>query len=154
MRSDTDIKTTYLIWILKKSKRETAIIWKRVNCQRITSKILDLDGSTPEPAIRSGDTGQRIPCFDSCQLMTTMTCTQLSPGLPKQLESVRVNIGMPVVRTYGHSVARSLGRSVTGLMGRFIYPWCSAIKDVCNVHGWCMCIIKISRWDFWLVVVY
>ena len=35
-------------------------------------KILDLDGSTPEPAIRSGDTGQRIPCFDSCQLMTTL----------------------------------------------------------------------------------
>ena len=35
-------------------------------------KILDLDGSTPEPAIRSGDTGQRIPCFDSCQLITTL----------------------------------------------------------------------------------
>ena len=34
-------------------------------------KILDLDGSTPEPAIRSGDPGQRIPCFDCCQLMTT-----------------------------------------------------------------------------------
>ena len=46
-------------------------------------KILDLDGSTPEPAIRSGDTGQRIPCFDSCQLMTTLMCNQLSPGLPK-----------------------------------------------------------------------
>ena len=27
-------------------------------------KVLDLDGSTPEPAIRSGDTGQGIPCFD------------------------------------------------------------------------------------------
>ena len=35
---DTDINTTYLIWILKKSKRKPAIIWKRVNCQRITSK--------------------------------------------------------------------------------------------------------------------
>ena len=35
-------------------------------------KILDLDGSTPEPAIRSSDTGQRIPCFDSCQLITTL----------------------------------------------------------------------------------
>ena len=33
-------------------------------------KILKLDGSTPEPAIRSGDTGQRIACFDSCQLIT------------------------------------------------------------------------------------
>ena len=33
---------------------------------------IDLDGSTSEPAIRSGDTGQRIPCFDSCQLITTL----------------------------------------------------------------------------------
>ena len=32
-------------------------------------KVLNLNGSTPEPAIRSGDTGQRIPCFDSCQLI-------------------------------------------------------------------------------------
>ena len=38
MQCDTDINTTYLIWILKKSKREPAIIWKRVNCQRITAK--------------------------------------------------------------------------------------------------------------------
>ena len=46
-------------------------------------KILDLDRSTPEPAIRSGDTGQRKPCFDSCQLMTTLMCNQLPPGFPK-----------------------------------------------------------------------
>ena len=31
-----------------------------------------MDGSTPEPAVRSSDTGQRIPCFDSCQLITTL----------------------------------------------------------------------------------
>ena len=37
-------------------------------------KILELDGSTPEPEILSGDTGQRIPCFDSCQLITTLMC--------------------------------------------------------------------------------
>ena len=37
-------------------------------------KILALDGSTPEPEILSGDTGQRIPCFDSCQLITTLMC--------------------------------------------------------------------------------
>ena len=70
-------------------------------------KILDLDRSTPEPAIRSGDIGQRILCFDSCQLTTTLMCNQLSAGLPKKLESVRVNIGMPVVRTDGRSVGRS-----------------------------------------------
>ena len=34
----------------------------------IFKKILDLDGSTPKPAIRSGDTGKRIPCFDSCAI--------------------------------------------------------------------------------------
>ena len=87
-------------------------------------KMLDLDGSAPEPAIRSGDTGQWMPCFDSRQLMTTLMCNQLSPGLPKWLENVRVNIGIPVVRTDG----RSVGHVITkfSVMGRFIYPWCSA----------------------------
>ena len=32
-----------------------------VTRQRITLKKLDLDGSTPKPEIRSGDTGQRMP---------------------------------------------------------------------------------------------
>ena len=76
-------------------------------------KILKLDGSTPEPAIRSGNTGQRIPCFDSCQLNTTSMCNQLSPGL----ESVRVNIGIPVVRTDGRSVPRSVGHVITQFFG-------------------------------------
>ena len=37
---------------------------------------------------------------------------------------MRVNIGMPVVRTDG----RSVGHVITKFsgMGRFIYPWCSA----------------------------
>ena len=76
-------------------------------------KILELDGSTPEPAIRLGNTGQRIPCFDSCQLNTTSMCNQLSPGL----ESVRVNIGIPVVRTDGRSVPRSVGHVITQFFG-------------------------------------
>ena len=46
----------------------------------------------------SDDAGQRIPCFDSCQLIKTSMYNQFSPGLPKYLESVRVNIGMLVVR--------------------------------------------------------
>ena len=69
-------------------------------------KVLDLDESTPEPAIRPGDTGQRVPCFDSCQLITTLMCNQFPPGLPKKLESVKVNIGFSVVRTDGR---RSVG---------------------------------------------
>ena len=44
---------------LKKIKRDPVIILKLVTCQRITSKILKHDGSTPEPTILSGDTGQR-----------------------------------------------------------------------------------------------
>ena len=50
-------------------------------------------------------------------------CNQLCPGLPTQLESVRVNIGMPVLRTDGrggHVITKFSG------MGRFIYPCCSA----------------------------
>ena len=57
---------------LRKTILEPAIAWKLVTCQRITLKNTDLDGSTPEPAIRSSDTSQRIPCFDSCQLITTL----------------------------------------------------------------------------------
>ena len=37
-------------------------------------------------------------------------------------------IGLPVVRTDGRSVARSVGHVITKFseMGTFIYPWCSA----------------------------
>ena len=35
-------------------------------------KFMTPSWSTPEPAIRSSDTGQRISCFDSCQLITTL----------------------------------------------------------------------------------
>ena len=43
-------------------------------------------------------------------------CNQLSPGLPK-LESVRVNIGITVVRTDGRSVPRSVGHVITQFFG-------------------------------------
>ena len=80
------------------------MISKQVTCQRITSKILDLDGLTPEPAIRSGDTGQQLPCFDSCQLITTLMCPMCAISVsyaPKRVESVKLNIVYPVVRTDG-----------------------------------------------------
>ena len=87
-------------------------------------KILDLDGLTPEPAIQSGDTGQRIPCFHSCQLITTLMCNMcaISAFLCSQM---RVNIGCAVVRTdgramYGHVITEFSG------MGRFTCSWCSA----------------------------
>ena len=64
--------TTYFIWIKKnwtwpcdhlKTSHLSADNFK---------KIHDLDGWKPDPTIRSSDTGQRIPCFDSCQLITTL----------------------------------------------------------------------------------
>ena len=68
--------------------------------------------------------------------------------IPKQyLESVRVNIGFPVVRTDGRSFGRCTVKwlqNVSG-MGRFGYPWCSAgtpessaiIKNNYLIH--CLC---------------
>ena len=57
------------------------IIFKPVTCQRITSKKgLDLDGSIPEPTIRSGDTGQRIPYVARLSLVPGTDCMScLSP---------------------------------------------------------------------------
>ena len=73
-------------------------------------KILDLDGSTPEPAKRSGDTGQRIPCFNSCQLITTLMCNQWAP------KEARINIGESkhwyACGADGQSLRRAGGRSV------------------------------------------
>ena len=91
-------------------------------------KVLDLDGSTPEPTIWSGDTGQPIPCFDSCQLINIdvqYVCNISLPVLPNYLESVRLNIGSPVVRTDGRAVYGHVITKFSGL-GRLTYPWCSA----------------------------
>ena len=59
---------------LKKIKLEPAIMKTNTLSADNFTKTLDLDGSTPEPVIQSSDTGQRIPCFDSCQWITTLTC--------------------------------------------------------------------------------
>ena len=45
--------------------------WKLVSGKLKKKTRHNLDGSTPEPVIPSGDTGQRILCFDSCHLTTT-----------------------------------------------------------------------------------
>ena len=37
----------------------------------LQKKTLELSGSIPEPAIRSGDIGQQKQYFDSCQLIKT-----------------------------------------------------------------------------------
>ena len=114
---------------MKKIKLEPAIISNSKLSADNFKKILDLDGSTPEPALRSGDTGQWVLCFDSCQLITTLdvqyVCNISLPVLPNWLESVRLNIGYPVVRTDGRAVYGHVITKFSG-MGRFTYPWCSA----------------------------
>ena len=95
-------------------KIEPAIIWKLVTCQRITSKkVLDLDESTPEPAIRSGDTGQRIPFLTAVKWSQhwRAICVQYqfscAPKLPRKCE---IEHWLPCGVD-----ARSLVRSVTWL---------------------------------------
>ena len=81
---------------------EPAIIWKLVTFQRITSKKLDLDGTTSEPAIRSSDTGQRIPCFDSCRLITTLMSNMCSLSVflcfQTSYKVMRLNIDRDLVK--------------------------------------------------------
>ena len=71
------LNTTYFISIKKKLSLSLFIILspylKTSNLSADNfKKILDFDGSTSEPAIRSSDTGQRIRYFDSCQLITIL----------------------------------------------------------------------------------
>ena len=81
---------------LEKIELEPATTWKLVYLSADNfKKILDLDGSTPEPAIRSSDTGQRVPCFDSCQLIKTLMSNMcaLSVFLCSQTsKSMRLNV--------------------------------------------------------------
>ena len=87
--------------------------------------------------IRPGDTGQRIPCFDSCQLTTTRSPSNLmgpchnidvqsvfswAPWAPKVARKCESNIGMPVVwagsrSVYGHMITKF---SRTGSLPHFL----------------------------------
>ena len=90
-------------------------------------KILNLDGSTPDPAIWSGDTDQRILYFDSCQLITTLMYNVwaisvfCAPKLGRKCEIEHwLPCGADGWAVYGHVITKFSG------MGRFTYPWCSA----------------------------
>ena len=69
-------------------------------------KTLELSGSIPELAIRSGDTGQQKHCFNSCQFIKTWMYNIRLQAPKLAIESVRLNIGMPVARTDGVSGGR------------------------------------------------
>ena len=85
-------------------------------------KILDLDGSTPEPEIRSGDTGQ-LSIDDNIDVQSA---SSWAPKVARKCESKhwyacgadgRAAGGRAV---YGHVITKFSG------MGRFTYQWCSA----------------------------
>ena len=106
-------------------KFETAISQKLVICQRITSKKLDV--STPEPAIQSCDTGQRIRYFDICQLATTWMCNirlQQALTLARKCE---ISHWFPVVRTDWWTGERTNGHVIDSQMTNFSSLWGSAI---------------------------
>ena len=65
------MNTTYFICILKKLNLSLRSFEKYQLVSGYLQKTLELGGSIPEPAIRSGDTGQQKHCFDSCQLIKT-----------------------------------------------------------------------------------
>ena len=61
-------KSSNLYHKIEKDNYEPANNKKLTTGQRKTLRTRDLDELVPEPAIRSCDSGQRIPYFYSCQL--------------------------------------------------------------------------------------
>ena len=70
----------------------------------------NLARSTPDPAIRSSDSSQRLPSFDSCQMITMWMY-----NIRLQAPTLTFHIGFPVVRTEGRKDGRRVGRTVTWL---------------------------------------
>ena len=120
----------------EKIELEPVIIWKVATCQRITSKNNQLSGSIPEPAIRSGDTGQQKHYFDSCQLIKTwMYNIRLqAPKLARKCEIKHWyacgadgrKVGWSV---YGHVIAEfSRMDRFSKLWGFELSPWSNKIS--------------------------
>ena len=119
---DSDINTTYLVWIWKK-KSQPAILWKRVNCQRITSK--NTRPRLVDTWVR--DTVRRYWSADTLfwQLsidhnIDVQSAFSWAPKVAKKCESKHWYPCGTDGRSVGHVITKFVG------MGRFIYPWCSA----------------------------
>ena len=128
MRGDTDRNTTYLIWILKKSKHELAIIWKRVNCQRITSqKYSTLMGRHLGPRYGQVILVSRYPVLTAVNWWQHWWQSAFSwaPKVAKKCESKHWYASGVDGRTGGRAVYGHMITKFSG-MGRFPYPWCSA----------------------------
>ena len=83
------------------------------------TKILGLDGSTSEPAIRSGDAAQRIECFDSCQLITTVMynmCAYQSSCAPKLARKCKIDHWFPC-NADGRACRRCTDTWLTNFLG-------------------------------------
>ena len=82
--------------------------------------MLDFDGSTPEPAKRLSDTDQRVPCFDSCQLIKTLMSNMCALSVFPVLFSCSVSCSvLPVM--------------VTGYWSVHILFWQLLIDHIVNV---------------------
>ena len=102
--------------------------WSAVNLKKYVTSI----SSTPEPAIWSCDTGQRTPCFDSCQLTITWKFNIKDLTLTKAVIVLWLTSPSPRVCTDGRSDGRTLVRSrdyqifLAWWFTKISYPWCSA----------------------------
>ena len=113
-----------MIWI---KKTEPAIIWKRVNCQRITSKNtrpwwVDTWARDTVRWYWSADTlFWQLSIDDNIDVQSAFSW---APKVARKCESKH----WYACGADGRSVARSVGHVITKFsgMGRFIYPWCSA----------------------------
>ena len=98
----------------------------------------------PEPAMRSCDLGQRITCFNSCQLtIVWMSMIKLNTGygLPRQLESLTFHIGFSVVRTDGQS--RDYQKLADGWIIKFSKVWGYARPRF--AHAWSFAKVAIGN---------
>ena len=116
------------IFDMNLKKTEPAIIWKRVHCQRITSKNtrpwwVDTWARDTVRWYWSADTLLWQLSIDH-NINVQYVCNISLAVLPNWLESVRLNIGFPVVRTDGLAVYGEVITKFSGMV-RFTCPWCS-----------------------------
>ena len=84
----------------------------------------------PEPTMHSGDTGQQIPFFDSCQLITTwVSNTKFYTDSIKVCHFPSTNMkGWTYIRTYSVQTIFSEPKFLGSIVTIFSYLWCSTAR--------------------------